>query len=71
MYIFYPMHISKPFYFRLWDVQNENNCIKVCRGHMSHVNSVKFSPDGLWIASANETLVAKETDRLTKIISYL
>lgn len=26
--------------------------MKVYRGHISHVNSVKFSPDGLWIASA-------------------
>uniref|UniRef100_A0A182TU19 WD_REPEATS_REGION domain-containing protein n=1 Tax=Anopheles melas TaxID=34690 RepID=A0A182TU19_9DIPT len=36
---------------RLWDVR-EKVCIKRYRGHMSHVNSVKFSPDGSWIASA-------------------
>lgn len=36
---------------RLWDIR-EKECVKRYRGHMSHVNSVKFSPDGLWIASA-------------------
>uniref|UniRef100_A0A182Y4T1 Katanin p80 WD40 repeat-containing subunit B1 n=2 Tax=Anopheles stephensi TaxID=30069 RepID=A0A182Y4T1_ANOST len=36
---------------RLWDVRDKV-CIKRYRGHMSHVNSVKFSPDGSWIASA-------------------
>lgn len=39
-------------FFRLWDVRNQNSCMKIYRGHISHVNSVKFSPDGLWIASA-------------------
>lgn len=33
-------------------MRNHNNCMKIYRGHISNVNSVKFSPDGLWIASA-------------------
>lgn len=36
---------------RLWDIRN-NECIKKYRGHIANVNSVKFSPDGSWIASA-------------------
>lgn len=36
---------------RLWDIRS-NLCIKKYRGHMANVNSVKFSPDGSWIASA-------------------
>lgn len=36
---------------RLWDTKN-NECIKKYRGHIANVNSVKFSPDGSWIASA-------------------
>lgn len=40
------------FNCRLWDIRNYNKCIKTYRGHIANVNSVKFSPDGLWIASA-------------------
>lgn len=36
---------------RLWDIRN-NECIKKYRGHIANVNSVRFSPDGSWIASA-------------------
>lgn len=37
---------------RLWDVRKENQCIYKYRGHIANINSVKFSPDGSWIASA-------------------
>lgn len=37
---------------RLWDVRNNNTCIENYRGHIANVNSVKFSPDGSWIASS-------------------
>lgn len=36
----------------LWDVKNHNACIKKYRGHIADVSSVRFSPDGSWIASA-------------------
>uniref|UniRef100_A0AAG5DLX7 Katanin p80 WD40 repeat-containing subunit B1 n=1 Tax=Anopheles atroparvus TaxID=41427 RepID=A0AAG5DLX7_ANOAO len=52
---------------RLWDVR-QKECIKRYRGHMSHVNSVKFSPDGLWIASAgNEGSVIIWDIRMSKL----
>lgn len=37
---------------RLWDVRKNNACIDKYRGHIANVNSLKFSPDGSWIASA-------------------
>lgn len=37
---------------RLWDVRKSDSCIGKYRGHIANVNSVKFSPDGWWIASA-------------------
>lgn len=46
------MFVTKYILCRLWDVRNQNRCIKIYRGHIAQVNSVKFSPDGLWIASA-------------------
>lgn len=37
---------------RLWDLKKgDGSCLKY-RGHIANVNSVKFSPDGWWIASA-------------------
>ncbi|XP_031625371.1 katanin p80 WD40 repeat-containing subunit B1 [Contarinia nasturtii] len=37
---------------RLWDVRKSDSCFSKYRGHIANVNSVKFSPDGWWIASA-------------------
>lgn len=37
---------------RLWDVRKSDSCIEKYRGHIANVNSVKFSPDGCWVASA-------------------
>ncbi|XP_052868742.1 uncharacterized protein LOC128274549 [Anopheles cruzii] len=52
---------------RLWDVR-QKVCVKRYRGHMSHVNSVKISPDGLWIASAgNEGSVIIWDIRMSKL----
>lgn len=48
---------------RLWDVRKSDSCIGKYRGHIANVNSVKFSPDGWWIASAG-------TEGLTFTIQY-
>ena len=38
---------------KLWDIRRKG-CIFTYKGHRQKVNSVKFSPDGQWIASAGE-----------------
>lgn len=37
---------------RLWDLRKGDGSVSKYRGHVANVNSVKFSPDGWWIASA-------------------
>lgn len=41
------------FYLQLWDIRRKG-CIFTYKGHNLTVNSLKFSPDGQWIASAGE-----------------
>ncbi len=38
---------------KLWDTRRKG-CIFTYKGHSERVNSLKFSPDGQWIASAGE-----------------
>ena len=37
----------------MWDIRRKG-CIFTYKGHNQMVNSLKFSPDGQWIASAGE-----------------
>ncbi len=38
---------------QMWDIRKKG-CIFGYKGHNSTVNSLKFSPDGQWIASGGE-----------------
>lgn len=43
---------------QLWDIRKKG-CIATYKGHTQAVNSLKFSPDGLWIASAGQDGLVK------------
>lgn len=43
---------------KLWDIRRKG-CIFTYKGHNRMVNSLKFSPDGQWIASAGEEGMVK------------
>lgn len=45
-------------YFQVWDIRRKG-CIFTYKGHSQGVNSVKFSPDGLWVASGGEEGLVK------------
>ena len=45
-------------WFQLWDIRRKG-CIFTYKGHKLTVNSLKFSPDGQWIASAGEEGLVK------------
>lgn len=47
---------------QLWDIRRKG-CIYTYKGHTNSVNSLKFSPDGKWIATGGE-------DGLVKVCSY-
>lgn len=38
---------------QLWDYRF-SHCIGMYKGHDSSISSLKYSPDGLWIASGDE-----------------
>lgn len=38
---------------KLWDCRS-SHCIGMYRDHDSSITSLKYSPDGLWIASGDE-----------------
>jgi len=42
----------------MWDVRKKG-CIFGYKGHSSPVNSLKFSPDGQWIASGGDDAIVK------------
>lgn len=50
-------------FFQLWDIRCKG-CIFTYKGHKQTVNSLKFSPDGQWIASGGE-------EGLVKVIIFL
>lgn len=41
------------FFQQLWDIRKKG-CIFGYKGHNGTVNSLKFSPDGQWIASGGD-----------------
>ena len=41
------------YYLQLWDIRRKG-CIFTYKGHSSTVNSLRFSPDGQWVASAGD-----------------
>jgi katanin p80 WD40 repeat-containing subunit B1 len=53
--------------FQLWDIRRKG-CIFTYKGHKLTVNSLKFSPDGQWIASAGEEGLVKV---MTVIVVYI
>ncbi|ODN03976.1 Katanin p80 WD40 repeat-containing subunit B1 [Orchesella cincta] len=54
---------------QMWDIRKKG-CIFGYKGHNSTVNSLKFSPDGQWIASGGEDNYVKIWDiRVGKVLS--
>jgi WD40 repeat protein len=53
--------------FQLWDIRRKG-CIFTYKGHALTVNSLKFSPDGQWIASAGEEGLVKVTQQCFQFI---
>lgn len=51
---------------KLWDIRRKG-CIFTYKGHNRTVNSLKFSPDGQWIASAGEEGMVKVSQILFQI----
>ena len=49
---------------RLWDVATRKE-VATLRGHIGHINSVSFSPDGAFLASAGSFSTASGADDLT------
>lgn len=43
---------------QLWDLRRKG-CIYTYRGHSKSINSIRFSPDGQWIASGGEDGVVR------------
>lgn len=52
---------------KLWDIRRKG-CIFTYKGHNRTVNSLKFSPDGQWIASAGEEGMVKVSQIFSRFI---
>lgn len=50
------LHFS--IFLQIWDVRRRG-CIRTLSGHEGPVNSLRFSPDGKWVASAGDDGVVK------------
>lgn len=46
------------FIVQLWDLRKKG-CIYTYKGHSKSINSIRFSPDGQWIASGGEDGVVR------------
>lgn len=55
IYIKYVKYHNVQTYFvlQLWDYRY-SHCIGMYKGHEASISSLKYSPDGLWIASGDE-----------------
>lgn len=51
---------------KLWDIRRKG-CIFTYKGHNRTVNSLKFSPDGQWIASAGEEGMVKVSQTFSQM----
>lgn len=49
------------FFTQLWDYRY-SHCIGMYKGHDASISSLKYSPDGLWIASGDEGGSVKVSD---------
>jgi katanin p80 WD40 repeat-containing subunit B1 len=58
---------------RLWDLRRKG-CLYTYKGHTGAINSLKFSPDSKWIASASDDNSIKvnfrERERERKILIF-
>lgn len=55
---------------KLWDIRRKG-CIFTYKGHNRTVNSLKFSPDGQWIASAGEEGMVKVSHSFLELYLYI
>ena len=46
----------------MWDIRKKG-CIFGYKGHNSTVNSIRFSPDGQWIASGGDDNLVKVSNK--------
>jgi katanin p80 WD40 repeat-containing subunit B1 len=54
---------------KLWDIRRKG-CIFTYKGHSQQVNSLKFSPDGQWVASAGEEGAVKVKRKQFTFLNY-
>lgn len=70
--LIYELKLNINFYrffsvLQLWDTRKKG-CIFGYQGHNGTVNSLKFSPDGQWIASGGDDNFVKVRLKITNII---
>lgn len=55
---------------QLWDYRY-SHCIGMYKGHESTISSLKYSPDGLWIASGDEDGSVKVSNYFLIILIFI